>query len=363
MNKEKIQKTISEFWDQHCKIEVSKDYWTCHPIINEYVNTMIAPGHSNILAWFARNFVKDKPFDRGLSIGCGTGAAERQAVQEGVCQFMDGVDISPASIETANQAALKAGLNDRLRYSTGDLNMLKLPKGHYDFVLCVGSLHHLENLEYLFNELRTGLKPGAFILINEYVGPSRLQWMEKQLKILNNVWEIMPTEFRKAGPLLAVDQEELIKVDPSEAIRSSEIIPLLYNNFEIVEHIDYGGSFLMPFWSQGIVPDVFLEKPSQEKQVIIKLLCLIDELLLEEKILPSCYAQFVARNNPPTINRPSISNLKNNSRSRWTEFWLDSSYQYRETSPNLFKKGFYVLKTQGFVPLLKAVLRYLKRKL
>jgi hypothetical protein len=138
---------------------------------------------------------------------------------------------------------------------------------------------------------------------------------------------------------------------------------LLYNNFEIVEHIDYGGSFLMPFWSQGIVPDVFLEKPSQEKQVIIKLLCFIDELLLEEKILPSCYAQFVAKNNPPTINRPTTINLQNNSRNRWTEFWLDSSYQYRETSPNLFKKGFYVLKTQGFVPLLKAVLRYLKRKL
>jgi SAM-dependent methyltransferase len=363
VNKEKIQKTISKFWDHHFTTEISNDYWTCHPIINEYVNTLIAPGCSNILAWFARTFIQGKPFERGLSIGCGTGAAERQAIQEGVCQFMDGIDISPVSIEMAKQAASKAGLDGRLHYSIGNLNTLQLPKRYYDFALCVGSIHHVENLEHLFNELKMSLKPGSFILINEYVGPSRLQWTEKQLKILNNVWEIMPNEFRKTGPLSPVDQGELIKVDPSEAICSSEIIPFLYNNFEIVAHIDYGGSFLMPFWSQGIIPDVFLDKPDKEKQVIIKLLCLIDELLLEEKMLPTCYAQFVVRNNPPAIKKPFTNNLRIHDRKRWTEFWLDSSYRYRQTNPKLIKKAFYMLQTEGFIPLLRAVLRYSKRVL
>jgi len=109
----------------------------------------------------------------------------------------------------------------------------------------------------------------------------------------------MPSKYRKAGPLAAVDKEDLIRVDPSEACRSSEIVPLLYKHFEIVDYIEYGGSFLMPFWSQGIVPDIFLDNPNQEKQLIIKLLCVIEELIREEGILPNCYAQIVARNNPP----------------------------------------------------------------
>lgn len=360
MNNEKKLKTVAEFWNQHYKLEVPKDYWTCHPIINEYVNTIIAPESSNILEWFARNFTKDKPFDRGLSLGCGTGAADRQAIQAGLCLFIEGIDISQASIEVARQEALKAGMGNLLQYRVSDLNSIKLPEGRYDFALCVGSLHHIEKLEHIFNELKTALKPGAYMLINEYVGPSRLQWTEKQLDILNRVWEIMPPEFRKAGPLSAVNKEELIKVDPSEAVRSSYIVPLLYEHFEVAAHIEYGGSFLMPFWSQGVVPDVFLEKPSIERQVIVKLLCIIDELIIEEKVLPSCYIQIVARNNPPANSRPSSNYLKNNNRKRWTGLWLSLSGGNKKRSYGLIKKGFYVLKTEGFHSLLRAVFRYLK---
>jgi SAM-dependent methyltransferase len=361
MHKEKIVKTIAEFWDRHHKSEVSKDYWTCHPIINEYVNSMISSGSSNILEWFAKNFANSKPFDKGLSLGCGTGVAERQAIYAGLCLFMDGIDISPASVEVARHEALKAGLGDRLRYHVSNLNSIKLPERHYDFALCVGSLHHIENLEHIFNELRNSLKPCAYMLINEYVGPSRLQWTEKQLEILNRVWEIMPPEYRKAGPLSPVNKEELTKVDPSEAVRSSEIAPLLYNYFEIIEHIEYGGSFLMPFWSQGIVSDVFLEKPSIGKQVIIKLLCLIDEFILEEKILPSCYIQIVARNNPPVTNRPLSNYLRNNNRKRWTDLWLPVSNTNKIKSPGLSKKALYVLKTEGLFQLLKKVVSCSKK--
>lgn len=279
MSKDETAKITAEFWDKHHKLEVSRDYWTSHPIINEYVNSIIAPHSSNILEWLVKNYSEMTPFERGISIGCGTGAADRQAIQAGLCCCIDGIDISQASIKAAKQEAQKAGLSDRLHYSVLNLNSLSLPRGYYDFALCVGSLHHVENLEHLFNELKAGLKPGAFILINEYVGPSRLQWTEKQIEILNRIWEILPQEYRKPGPLLSINKEELIRVNPSEAVRSSEIVPLLYDNFEVVAHIEYGGSFLMPFWSQGLIPDVFLEKPSLEKQVIIKLLYLIISLM------------------------------------------------------------------------------------
>lgn len=356
-------KAAAEFWNRHYKLKVPRDYWTCHPIINEYVNTIITPESSNILEWFAKNFTKDSFLDRGLSIGCGTGAADRQAIQAGLCRFIDGYDISNASIEAARREALKADLSDRLHYSVRDLNSLKIPKEHYDFALCVGSLHHVENLEHLFHELKNGLKPGAFIFINEYVGPSRLQWTEKQLKILNRVWEIMPSEYRKAGPLSSVNKEELIKIDPSEAVRSSDIVSLLYDHFEIVAHIEYGGSFLMPFWFQGIVPDVFLENSNIDRQVIIKLLCIIDELILEEKILPNCYAQIAVRNTQPAHNRPLNIPLLNSDRKRWTELWMYSPDGNKKTDSELVKKAFYVLRNEGFISMLRTIFRYSKKLL
>ena len=361
MQKEKIAKAIAEFWDRHHKTEVSKDYWTCHPIINEYVNSMISPESGNILEWFAKNYTNSKPFSKGLSLGCGTGVAERQAIQAGLCLFMDGIDISPASVEVARSEALKTGMGDRLRYSVSDLNSLKLPARHYDCALCIGSLHHIENLEHVFDELRNSLKPDAYLLINEYVGPSRLQWTKKQLDILNRGWEIMPPEFRKAGSISPVNKEDLIKVDPSEAVRSSEIVSMLYNYFEVVEHTEYGGSFLMPFWSQGIMPDIFLDRPSVEKQIIVKLLCLIDELILNEKILPSCYVQIVARNKPPVSDKPSNHHRQKNNRKRWTCLWLSISDTERTRITRLPKKAFYVLRAEGFFPLLRAVYRYSKK--
>jgi SAM-dependent methyltransferase len=310
MRKDSRNKAVADYWDSNCSIEISKGYWTCHPIINEYVNAIIAPGAANILEWFKKRYAATEPLERGLSLGCGTGAAERQAIETGLCRYMDGVDISPASIETARREAEKANLKENLHYMVMDLNSLDLPARYYDFALYVGSLHHIDNLEYMFDGLKKWLKPNAYIFINEYVGPSRLQWTEKQLSIINKVWEIVPTEYKKAGPIQAVDREELIRTDPSEAARSTEIIPLLYRHFEVVEHIDYGGGFLVPFWSQVINPDVFLNSPDIDKQIIIKLLCFLDQLILEEKILPSCYAQIVAKNNTVSLAEKALRVLK-----------------------------------------------------
>lgn len=359
MKKDGILEVIRNFWDQHHKLEVSTGYWTCHPIINEYVNSLIAHDSSNIMEWFAKRFSDYIPFERGISLGCGTGAAERQAIEAGLCNFMDAFDISPASVKAAKQEASKAGLDSKLQYHTTDLNSIELEKGHYDFALCIGSLHHVENLEHLFKELRGSLRAGGFLFINEYVGPSRLQWTEKQLRIVNKVWEIFPPEYRKPGPLISVDAEELSRADPSEAVRSSEIISLLNQYFEVIEQVEYGGSFLMPFWHQGLIPDGFLYNSARDKQVTIKLLCLIDEIMREEAILPNCYVQIVLRNNPPGHANASRSVQKHNDRRRWTDLWLEPNEM---ESAGLLKKAFLILRKEGFAPLMKATIRYIRKR-
>jgi SAM-dependent methyltransferase len=361
MNDDKKLNTVAKFWDQRHSRDVATDYWTSHPIISQYVHSIIAPDSSTILEWFAKNFAKGKTFERGISLGCGTGAAERQALEIGLCRSIDGFDISRDSVEAAKQEAVKAGMSDRIQYSVVDINSITLPKRHYDFALCIGSLHHVEKLEHVINELKTCLKQGAYFLINEYVGPSRLQWTGDQLDILNRVWEAMPSEYRRPGPLLPIDEQELIKVDPSEAVRSSEIISFLYNNFEIVADIQYGGSFLMPFWHQGIRQDIFLKSPTIDRQVIVKLLCVIEELILDKNLLPSCYAQIVACNNLPTNKTPLGIPLQNYHRRNWTDFWMNYSHGEREIKHELFHKAVFKLRTEGVIAFLGAVARHSRK--
>lgn len=48
-----------------------------------------------------------------------------------------------------------------------------------------------------------------------------------------------------------------------------------------------GGALLMPLWEKGLIPTIFLENTLADRQVIVKLLILLDELLAEHAIVPS----------------------------------------------------------------------------
>mgnify|MGYP001093621423 CR=1 FL=1 len=304
---------------------IPKEYWSHHPIIDDYINANIIPFATTLPDWLARNFLQNKPCERALSVCCGTGTQDRQALAAGVCQYLEGFDVSTGSLEYAQQEAIKAGFGDRVRYWVADVNTIVLPESHYDLALVFGALHHVDQLERLCGQLRRALKPGSLIFVNEYVGPPRFQWRDDQLEIINRAMAVLPESWRRTLQVYRIDPADVIKEDPSEATRSDEIIPILCDNFELVDYCDYGGALLFPLWGSGMLPDVFIDDSSADKQVIIKLMILMDELIAEHNLVPSPFAQLVLRNQPPVPGQSIAPNrLSTNSpdRNRWVQRWL-----------------------------------------
>jgi hypothetical protein len=100
--------------------------------------------------------------------------------------------------------------------------------------------------------VRAGLKPGGYFFLDEFIGPSQFQWTDQQVRLVNEMLAGLPPAYRcsvsKPGqmkvPVARPTIEEMNAGDPSEAIRSAEIVPLLGRYFEIAEFKGYGGSLL-----------------------------------------------------------------------------------------------------------------------
>jgi SAM-dependent methyltransferase len=111
--------------------------------------------YRRLLLYFER-LVRPRTGERCIDLGCGTGTFTRRLRGYGL--RLEGMDISPASVEVANRAA------DGERYRCGDINRTELADGSYDIILYSGVLHHFANPALRAQVLREGhrlLAPGG----------------------------------------------------------------------------------------------------------------------------------------------------------------------------------------------------------
>jgi hypothetical protein len=86
--------------------------------------------------------------------------------------------------------------------------------------------------------------------------------------------------------------KEVARVDPSESIRSGEIMGLIEERFEIVYKADFGGTLL-----QFVLADIAGNfDPADPRDVaLVDLICLYEETLIEQGVLPSDFTYVVAK--------------------------------------------------------------------
>jgi SAM-dependent methyltransferase len=276
-------------------------HWTEIPAVQRRINTRISgdPNVDPYLYVIRRYFAGALPVARALTLGCGTGELERGLVQYGFCSHHDAFDIAAESIRKARDAAREAGLT-HIRYETCDINRMALEPDAYDCAFGVHSVHHLEALEHVFSEVRKALKPGGYFILNEFVGPTRFQWTDRQLEVINGLLRALPPQLRircdgsgrmkqkVRRPTIA----EMKRTDPSEAMRSAEILRLLPTYFEVVEVKGYGGSVL-----QMLLYEIAgnFQNADPETGAILETLSDLEEQLIALGDLHDDFALIVAR--------------------------------------------------------------------
>ncbi len=260
--------------------------WMSEESCRRAANKMVTgSGDEWPMEWFGRMYA-GSPFDRGLSLGCGDGALERDVRKKGICHEIDGVDLSEGALRIAAEEAANEGL-DGISYQRGDFNRLNLPQDRYDVVFFHQAMHHVANLEHCVRQIQKALKSEGLFYLDEYVGPSRTEWHDDLLADANAYLRSIPKKFRRSESVTFPIEEE----DPSEAVRSSEIVPLVRLHFDVIEHRDYGGNLLAlihPLVRWDVIDDATRAQ-------------LLDDLISGEQALldggaSSFYTVIVARN-------------------------------------------------------------------
>ncbi len=240
------------FWDRHHHISEDPDFWMAHPSCREAINRRVSGDGSTYPLDHLYAFAGRPRFRRALSLGCGTGRLERQMARLGIAGEIDAIDGSAVSIDIARAKASEESLPS-IRYRVADLNNVRLPRRAYDAVVFHQSLHHVNSVEKLLERVLASLTPDGLLFLDEWTGPSRFEWNAAKLAQAGSLFAKLPGPWRKWAELRAPIEAE----DPTEAVRSSAILPSVRRLFSIRLERAYGGqlvSVLLPQLERSRIP-------------------------------------------------------------------------------------------------------------
>jgi len=305
---------VGSLWDDRSRSRAhnSLQGWLDSPIVLEqYVQPQISGLPKVDWLTGAVERLRIPPGGRWLSIGCGSASTEIHAARSGFFSSMTAFDVSNGSLAQARETALKAGVSN-IDFSVADLNNLRLPPERYDVVLAIMSLHHVERLGPLLEQIEGTLKRAGLFLTNEYVGPRRLQFTDFQLSVATELLEALPEIWRRDSETGSVKTEasrlsvrEWKSIDPSEAVRSDEIAAEIAKRFQFIERHNYGGAILHPMLER-IVHNFDHNDPKDV--AAIRLVAAFESVLMRLGVLPSDFTLIVARKRRghPSIRESAI---------------------------------------------------------
>src|SRR3569832_2186618 len=90
----------SAFWDGEI-IAPQHIPWMGIPQVRMYINLRLGSGEYLWPMDLLMRYLKGRTFERGLSIGCGSGALERDLILRGLCRSVDAFDGSVVSLDIA----------------------------------------------------------------------------------------------------------------------------------------------------------------------------------------------------------------------------------------------------------------------
>jgi SAM-dependent methyltransferase len=204
-----------------------------HPAILEYKGRILGNRHkvSEFADWTEFLLRDFGPKSRCLSLGSGLGRVENYLMRIGFTDRFEAIELC------ADENELQQIDKSKATVKKGDLNFTELPPERYDFVLCHGVLHHLINIEFVLDQVNKTLKPDGLLLIYEYVGETRWQFMPQRMQFL-----------RAKFPHLTFRVPLPCEIKGFESVRSADLLGLIRVQFgeSPLKGADYGGVYF-PF--------------------------------------------------------------------------------------------------------------------
>lgn len=209
--------------------------------INRRVCGESLPGMSAGLHRVAtERFANRLPFARGVSIGCGTGSKECNVIRSGLVKHFTLFELSSVAVEQGRAQAEQAGLSQNMTFRMEDGLTVETGDGMYDLVYWNNALHHMFDVKAALEWSWRVLRKGGVLLMDDFVGPTRMQWSDRLLEINSAVLAALPSQYLRnpARPDLMLSTRAqrssvsaIMATDPSECADSANILPELLRIF------------------------------------------------------------------------------------------------------------------------------------
>ena len=279
----------------------STSSWWDIPEVNRRWNLLITGSPSiDQYSYVSAKYLRADHVLHGVSLGCGNGNREIRWVTACEKLRLSCYDISKERIEQAKINAAYAYVSSQLNFEVGDVHTLELGEKKYDVVNIEGALHHFRSIGTVLDKVRRWLKDEGILIVNEYVGPSRFQWTDAQLRAANRVLDMIPEKYRKKYFDGSIKKKvhrpgrlSMFLNDPSESGESHLIENAIADQFRVLERKEYGGTLL-----QLIFKDIahnFINEKEQTKELLNLIFDIEDEMLRKGEI-ESDFVFYVCRN-------------------------------------------------------------------
>jgi SAM-dependent methyltransferase len=290
---------VSEYWAKQSEsARASRSVWLNNEVVNAHICKLISGGPAvHWLPWFIDYYLRGTVhFERSLSLCCGDGAHEIALFQTKKVQKVSGFDISAGAIASAIGKFQNAKVpSERYHFEVADANELTV-RDDFDLILSSGALHHVQNLEGLLEAVAGALMPRGYFVVVEYVGPNRFQWTDQQLSVINGILRQLDLQYLKNNirlPLRRPRLEEFMAVDPSEAIRAEEILPLLARYFTVEYLKHFNGTIAHPLYP--LLNPELTNAGAKDFDTIIRSILYFEDVLISYNVLTSDFAFAICR--------------------------------------------------------------------
>jgi len=284
-----------------------------HYITNKYLCPIIKEitGFSDFKEFFASEIDvyanQSEDIVRIASIGSGNSEEEidlYRRLKTNKKVVFDCYELNPTLIAKGREKAEFLGIE--MRFFQQDFNEIEF-QADYDIFFASHSLHHVVNLEGLFDAVHNAGKTGYFFLINDMIGRNgHMSWPKAQ-SFLESLWLTLPERLKWNAYFKRFDIN-IPNFDCSqegfEGIRAQDILPLLIEKFEFeffIPFFSYIGRIIDRAYGHNYIVD--LNKVDNDC-LLLDHMWYMDELLLNKKYLAP--TQMFAKVVDPRLNSISF---------------------------------------------------------
>jgi SAM-dependent methyltransferase len=229
---------------------------------------------------------------RGAAIVCGDMGGEREYFKKGF-EIVDGFDLSKKSLERGVENCKNHGF--QFNPIVSDCNTFVLKEHHYDLMVSIFGLHHIQEIDRFFEMASKSLRRHGLLFAVEWRGPKYLQFPITNSLIASLffnlcIWPIPKrrTHFGKYRIFckpLAPGQ-----FDPSEACNSDNMMPAIQKYFNFIRRHDFGGINYLIF--EGIAQN-YSDKNHPLLMFAVRFTTYIEKMLISLKIISPLFSVFI----------------------------------------------------------------------